>query len=156
MPDLLVPLYKLPPREQGEGRLAGGDLLIRRANTFELTRVTDFIRANFSQSWADETAAAFARQPITCFIAIEDRTVVGFATYESTRRAFFGPTGVAVSHRGRGLGKALLIASLWGLADLGYGYGIIGSAGPVEFYQRTVGATVIPDSSPGVYTDLLR
>jgi predicted N-acetyltransferase YhbS len=156
MPDLLVPLYRLPPREQGEGRLADGEMLIRRANTFEMTRVTDFVRANFSPSWADETAAAFARQPVTCFIAIEDRTVVGFATYESTRRAFFGPTGVAISHRGRGLGKALLIASLWGLADLGYGYGIIGSAGPVEFYQRTVGATVIPDSSPGVYTDLLR
>jgi hypothetical protein len=39
---------------------------------------------------------------------------------------------------------------------LGYAYGIIGSAGPVEFYQKTVAAIVIPDSSPGVYTNLLR
>lgn len=156
MPDLLVPLYKLPPRELGEGRHAGGELLIRRANTFEFSKVTSFIRDHFSQGWADEAAAAFARQPISCFLALDDRNIVGFATYESTRRAFFGPTGVAVSHRGRGLGKALLIASLWGLADLGYGYGIIGGAGPVEFYQKTVSATVIPDSKPGVYTDLLR
>lgn len=156
MSDLLVPLYKLPPRDQGEGRLTGGEILIRRANTFEMSKVTAFIKANFSQSWADETQATFHRQPVTSFIAIEDRTVVGFAAYESTRRSFFGPTGVAVSHRGRGIGKALLIASLWGLADLGYAYGIIGSAGPVEFYQRVAGAIVIPDSSPGIYADLLR
>lgn len=156
MPDLLVPLYQLPAREHGEGRLPGGEMLVRRANTFEMSKVTAFIRANFSQNWADEAQATFARQPVTCFIAIEDRTVVGFAAYEATRRGFFGPTGVAVSHRGRGLGKALLVASLWGLADLGYAYGIIGSAGPVEFYQQAVGAIIIPDSSPGVYTDLLR
>lgn len=156
MPDLLVPLYKLPPRDQGEGRLVDGDILIRRANTFEMTRVSSFIEAHFSRSWADETAATFARQPVTSFIAIEDRAVVGFAAYDSTRRAFFGPTGVAESHRDRGIGKALLIASLWGLWDLGYAYGIIGSAGPVAFYERTVGATVIPDSSPGIYSDLLK
>ena len=81
--------------------------------------------------------------------------MVGFASYEATRRAFFGPTGVAPASRSRGIGKALLIASLWGLHDLGYAYGIIGSAGPVEFYQRTVGAIVIPDSTPGIYTDML-
>ena len=44
---------------------------------------------------------------------------------------------------------------LWGLADLGYAYAIIGAAGPVEFYAKAVGATVIPDSSPGIYADLL-
>lgn len=155
MPDLLVPLYKLPPREQGEGRLSDG-VLIRRANTFEMTRVSAFIETHFSRSWADETAATFARQPVTSFIAIEDRTVIGFAAFESTRRAFFGPTGVAEAHRGRGIGKALLIASLWGLWDLGYAYGIIGSAGPVTFYEKAVGAIVIPDSSPGIYSDLLK
>jgi predicted N-acetyltransferase YhbS len=156
MPDLLVQLYRLPPRELGEGKLPGSSLLIRRANTFELTKATEFIQRNFSRNWADEMQATFARQPVTGFIAIEDGAIVGFAAYEATRRAFFGPTGVAVSHRGRGLGKRLLIASLWGLADLGYAYGIIGSAGPVDFYQRTVGAILIPDSSPGIYTDLLK
>lgn len=155
MPDLLVPLYKLPPRELGEGRLPG-DVLVRRANTFEMTHVCAFIETTFSRSWADETQAAFARQPVSCYLAIEDRQVVGFATYDSTRRAFFGPTGVNPAHRGRGIGKALLLASLWGLWDLGYAYGIIGGAGPVEFYQKACGAIIIPDSSPGIYTDLLR
>ena len=57
--------------------------------------------------------------------------------------------------QGRGIGKALLIFSLWGLRELGYVYGIIGRAGPVDFYKQTVGAIVIPDSDPGIYTDLL-
>lgn len=154
MPDLLVPLYTLPPREGGEGERAG--MRVRRANPWELSRLRAFIEAEFSPSWADEASVAFARQPVCCFLAIDDGQIVGFAAYEATRRAFFGPTGVAVSHRGRGLGRALLIASLWGLHDLGYAYGIIGAAGPVEFYRLTVGAMVIENSTPGIYTDMLR
>ena len=49
-----------------------------------------------------------------------------------------------------------MIASLWGLRELGYVYGIIGAAGPTEFYQQAVGAIVIPDSEPGIYSDLLK
>jgi len=155
MSDLLVPLYKLPPRETGAASIKAAGIVIRRANSFEQTPLTEFIREHFSQSWADETAVTFARQPVTNFIAIENKTLLGFAAFEATRKAFFGPTGVHPAHRGLGIGKALLIESLWGLADLGYAYGIIGAAGPVEFYQKTVGASVIPRSSPGVYTDLL-
>jgi ribosomal protein S18 acetylase RimI-like enzyme len=57
--------------------------------------------------------------------------------------------------RGRGVGTALLLAALHDLRGLGYGYGIIGAAGPVDFYVKTVNAIVIPDSSPGVYMDML-
>jgi predicted N-acetyltransferase YhbS len=63
---------------------------------------------------------------------------------------------VVESERRRGIGKALLIASLWGLRELGYVYGIIGGVGPVEFYWETVGAFIIPDSDPGIYTDPLK
>ena len=51
---------------------------------------------------------------------------------------------------------ALLLACLHGLKDLGYGYGIIGSAGPVDFYKKCCGAVVIEDSAPGVYRGMLR
>lgn len=156
MSDLLVPLYKLPPRELGAASVRDAGIIIRRANPFEQTPVADFIRTYFSLGWAEEVAVTFARQPITNFIAIENKAILGFAAYESTRKAFFGPTGVQEAHRGRGIGKALLIESLWGLHDLGYAYGIIGAAGPVEFYEKTVGAIVIPGSWPGVYADLLR
>jgi GNAT superfamily N-acetyltransferase len=156
MPDLLVPLYRLPPREAGAASVKAQGVVLRRANTFELTPVGDFIRAHFTSDWADEVAATFARQPVSCVIAVEDETLLGFAAFESTRKAFFGPTGVDPAHRGRGIGRALLIESLWGLHDLGYAYGIIGAAGPVDFYAKAVGAVVIEGSWPGVYADLLR
>ena len=156
MPDLLVPLYKLPAREDGAASVRAAGFILRRPNSFELTPVTGFVRTHFSQGWADETAVTFARQPITSLIAIEGKKIVGFADYEATRKAYFGPTGVDPAYRGRGLGRALLIEALWGLHDLGYAYGIIGAAGPVEFYRKSVNAIVIPDSVPGIYAHLLR
>lgn len=152
MADMLVNLLKLPPRESS---LAPG-INVRRAQPFELTQVRRFIAADFSAAWADEISVGFANQPVSVFIATREGRVIGFAGYECTRKAFFGPTGVAEAERGHGLGKALLLESLWGLRELGYVYGIIGAAGPTDFYQKTVGAVVIPDSEPGIYTDLLK
>ena len=152
MPDLLVNLLKLPSL----GPLSDDGVTIRRAQPFEITPVRQFIEESFSVAWADEISVGFANKPVTVFIATRDRRVVGFAGYECTRKAFFGPTGVAETERGRGIGKALLMAALWGLRELDYVYGIIGAAGPVEFYQEAVGAIVIPESEPGIYVDLLR
>ena len=152
MPDLLVNLLKLPSLDQ----LPDEAVNIRRAQPFEITPVREFIEKNFSVAWADEISVGFANKPVTVVIATRQGRVIGFAGYECTRKAFFGPTGVAESERGSGIGTALLIASLWGLRELGYVYGIIGGAGPVDFYQRAIGAIVIPDSQPGIYTDLLR
>ena len=156
MPDLLVNLLKLPELQPLVDQLHQHGVVIRRAQPFEITPVRKFIEENFSIAWADEVSVAFANKPVTLYIATRESRMIGFAGYECTRKAFFGPTGVAESERGEGIGKALLIASLWGLRELGYVYGIIGAAGPVEFYQATVGATVIPDSEPGIYTDLLK
>jgi len=156
MPDLIVNLLKLPPLESSAAVLNKAGVTVRRAQPFEITPVRDFITSNFSASWADEISVGFAAKPVTIFIATREQRVIGFAAYECTRKAFFGPTGVADAERGRGIGKALLIASLWGLQELGYVYGIIGAAGPVEFYQQAVGATLIPDSDPGIYFDLLK
>jgi GNAT superfamily N-acetyltransferase len=129
--------------------------LIRRAQPFEITPVRSFVENNFSVGWADEISVGFANKPVSVYLAIVDRQIVGFGAYECARKAFFGPTGVAEKAQGQGIGKALLIACLWGLRELGYVYGIIGRAGPIEFYEKTVGAIVIPDSDPGIYTNLL-
>lgn len=156
MPDLLVNLLKLPPLEPLMPEMEANGILVRRAQPFEITSVRSFIEKNFSVAWADEISVGFASKPISVFVATVKKEIVGFAGYECTRRSFFGPTGVVESMQGRGIGKALLLASLWGLRELGYVYGIIGGAGPVEFYEKAVGAIVIPDSDPGIYTDLLK
>ena len=156
MPDLVVNLLRLPALEPIVRESADNGIVVRRAQPFEITPVREFIEKNFSVAWADEISVGFAYKPVSVYIATRDAGVIGFSGYECTRRSFFGPTGVAADERGRGVGTALLIASLWGLRELGYVYGIIGGAGPVEFYERAVGAIVIPESAPGIYTDLLK
>src|SRR5882672_4341661 len=156
MPDMLVNLLKLPSLEPVILEMDRAKVVIRRAQPFEIKPVRSFVEKHFSIAWADEISVAFASKPVSLCVAVAERKVVGFAAYECTRRGFFGPTGVVDSMQGRGIGKALLLASLWGLREMGYVYGIIGRAGPVKFYQQAVGAIVIPDSDPGIYTNLLK
>ena len=151
MPDMLVNLLRLPPLGP---ELEG--VVVRRAQPWELSQVRAFVARAFSESWADEISVGFAHQPVTVYVAAREGRLVGFAAYECTRRNFFGPTGVVEGERGRGVGRALLLAALWGLREMGYAYAIIGGVGPAEFYARAVGATLIPDSTPGVYADPLR
>ena len=156
MTDMLVHLLKLPPLEPALQQMSDARIVIRRAQPFELTLVRSFVENSFSVSWADEVSVGFASKPISVFIATLEKEIVGFAAYECTRRSFFGPTGVTHNSRGQGVGKALLLACLWGLREMGYVYGVIGRAGPIEFYEKTIGAVVIPDSDPGIYIDLLK
>lgn len=136
-------------------KMKASGIVVRRAQPFELTLVRSFVEKSFSVSWADEISVGFANKPVSVFIAIIEKEIVGFAAYECTRRNFFGPTGVVEGMQNRGVGKALLLACLWGLREMGYVYAIIGRAGPVEFYQSAVGATIIADSDPGIYQNLL-
>ena len=151
MPDLLVNLLKLPASPA-----ASQEFLVRRAQPFELSIVRSFVAEKFSPRWADEVSVGFSRQPVSVFIATKEKRVIGFAAYECTSRGFFGPMGVAESAQHEGAGKALLLAALAALREMGYVYAIIGAAGPVRFYQKAVGAIVIPDSEPGIYTDILK
>ena len=153
---MLVNLLRVPPAEPALAELRGVGVVVRRARPWELTRVREFVAREFSPAWADEVSVGLARQPVTVFVALRDGRLVGFAAYECTRKDFFGPTGVVEAERGRGVGRALLLAALRGLRELGYAYAVVGGVGPAEFYERAVGARLIPDSSPGVYADPLR
>lgn len=152
---MLVKLYALPALGPILAEQAEAGITIRPARSFEVSRVADFVRGTFTQGWADEISVGYARQPVSVLIATEAGQVKGFAAYDCTARGFFGPTGVEPSLRGRGVGTALLVATLHAMREAGYGYAIIGGVGPAEFYARTVGATLIPDSTPGIYTDML-
>ena len=155
MPDMLVNLLQLPPLEPSMVKMETAGIVVRRAQPFELTLVRTFVEKSFSVSWADEISVGFANKPVSVFIATIEKEIVGFAAYECTRRNFFGPTGVVEKLQNRGVGKALLLACLWGLREMGYVYAIIGRAGPIEFYQNAVGATIIAGSDPGIYQNLL-
>ena len=98
----------------------------------------------------------FSTHPTTITLAQRGDTLLGFACYETTHKNFFGPTGVAEAERGQGIGTALLLAALHAMRAAGYMYGIIGWAGPAAYYEKTVGAIVIPDAEPpGSYRGML-
>ena len=156
MNDLLVKLYELPPLAPVLASQQEQGILIRRGIAPEKHIVLDWIETHFGRGWASETDVAYCNQPNTCFVATVRQRLVGFACYDTTRRGFFGPTGVDEEMRGKGIGKALLLACLHDMYAQGYGYGIIGAAGPVDFYKRAVGAIEIENSSPGVYFNMLR
>ena len=148
MPDMLVRLYALPNHHKP---LKGG-YVVRRAATYDKSVILQWIRQHFSTQWASEADVTFSHQPISCFIALHQDRVVGFACYEATCRGYFGPGGVLEVHRGRGLGTILLLECLRSMKEMGYAYAIIGGVGPKEFYAKAVGAIEIPDSTPGIYT----
>ncbi len=156
MPDMLVKLYDLPPLESVLAETRKTEIDIRRSITPEKHIVIEWIKMYFSAFWASEADVAYARDPVSCFVAVEKETLIGFACYDVTKRGFFGPTGVGEAARGRSAGKALFLVCLHDMWAQGYGYGIIGAAGPVDFYQKVVGAVVIEDSWPGVYRGMLR
>ena len=116
--------------------------------------VTAWIGAHFGLGWASETEVAFGNRPRSCFVAIRDQELLGFACYDATALGVFGPTGVAESARGHGVGAALLLMTLHAMREQGYAYAVIGAAGPIEFYQRR-GGIVIPGSWPGLYRGML-
>lgn len=154
MPDMLVKLYELPPAPARD-KLEAEGISIRRAMTPDKHAVLDWVRTVFGDGWASECDASFSRQPVSCFIAVKDKQIIGFACHEATMRDFFGPTGVDPAWRGRGIGTHLLFACMQSLKDMGYAYAIIGGAGPVDFYSKTVGAIPIEGSSPGIYRDMV-
>jgi GNAT superfamily N-acetyltransferase len=170
MSDLLVRLYDLPPLAPVVDALDRAGIAIRRALAHERPQVVAFARAHGSEGWAAECEAAFARQPLACFVAAERSahispdgklplagdTLIGFACYEATCRDFFGPELVHPEARGRGVGKGLLLAALHAMRADGYAYAIIGWASSVDFYRKAVGATVIDGSRPGIYPPPLK
>jgi ribosomal protein S18 acetylase RimI-like enzyme len=150
---MLVKLYDLPPAAPEAARLAANGVSCRRAESYERAAVLGFVRERFP-NWGDELLAGFASVPPTVYIAERSGTVLGFACYNATRPNYFGPTGVDPGERGKGIGRALLLQCLEALAAEGYAYAIIGGVGPAAFYEKAVGATVIPGSEPGIYRNM--
>jgi len=156
MPDMLVRLYDLPDPASYDERTAAAGIVVRRLDAWDRAPLRRFVDQAFhNPNWSSEADFAFSHgHPITGFAAVKDGEIVGFAVYETSRRGFFGPTGVREDLRGNGVGAALLFRCLESMRDMGYGYAIIGWVGPAEFYEKVCGATVIPGSDESVYRHL--
>ena len=154
MPDMLVKLYELPPLEPALGRCEKAGIYIQRARAPEKPPILAWASAHFD-FWCAEIDACFGNTPITCHLAACGKDIVGFACYDAFAPNFFGPTAVAENERGNGVGTALLLSALHAQRAQGYAYAVIGGVGPTEYYEKTVGATVIPGSDPGPYANLL-
>jgi hypothetical protein len=154
MPDMLVRLYDLPASDRYDQRVAAAGLKVRRAEPWDKPRLKAFVQQHFNDLWAVEAERAFSNTPVTAYVAVKDRDIVGFAVYECTRRNYFGPTGVRDDVRKTGVGAALLFRCLESMREIGYAYAIIGGVGPASFYEKTCGAFLIPGSETGVYAPL--
>lgn len=115
-----------------------------RASDTTREGVLAFIENEFGRIWRFEAARAFENDPPTMFYVEVDGEIAGFAAHDANNRGlgFFGPTGVARAHRGRGLGGRLLKASLADLGRLGYEQAIIAWTDAIDFYRKACGATV--------------
>ncbi len=156
MSDLLVKLYELPSSAPHLEKLRAAGVEIRRAIGPEKHAVVEWAEKEFSRSWASECDVAMSSRPVSCFVAVKDKKLLGFACYDATLKGFFGPIGVDKSAHKTGLGTALLLRALEAMRDAGYGYAVIGWAGPVDFFRKTAGAVVIDGSEPGVYRNLVK
>lgn len=152
---MLVRLFRLPDAEPELQRLVGEGVRVRPCMPFEAHIMEEWVGRHFSRRWVSEARVAMAHRPGGCFIATRGGSILGFACYDATARGFFGPMGVQESARGMGVGRALLLATLRHMRAMGYAYAVIGGVGPADFYRKTVGATDIPDSTPGIYEDIL-
>lgn len=157
MADMLVKLYPLPAAPGLEEELAAKGVRIVKALSLDLSKVVAFTVENGHPDWADEIRAAFVNQPVSCYIAVKNKQVIGFACYEATARGFFGPTLVKAEERHQGIGKALLLKCLFSMREMGYAYAIIGwpDTKAIPFYEQACGGMMIPGEGLGAYSRMI-
>ncbi len=151
MADLLVPLYRLPNRVSLE------EFSVRRPLACESRSVQAWVEDNFSSSWAGEILPALSRVPSTMFIAVHNATgqLAGFCAWDCTALGFLGPVGTGEGFRRRQVGRTLVLSVLNAMREQGYGYAVVGDAGPAGFFSNAAGAVLIENSKPGIYPEKL-
>ena len=167
MTDMLVKLYALPEVIPLLDILNQKGLEIRRPHASEKHVLSQWVHQHFTDSsWASGCEVALENRPVSCYIAVEksqahlssknpydlpDEALAGFACYDVASKGMFGPLGVHENYRKQGIGSALLLACLHAMKEEGYAYAVIGWVASEDFYAHAVGATVIPNSEPGIF-----
>ncbi|TMW70099.1 GNAT family N-acetyltransferase [Alteribacter natronophilus] len=126
---------------------------VKRAGQSDREQVRSFVGTEFGSGWLEAVDHAFNQTPVTLFTVMQEGDIIGFAAYDADRKqkGVLGPMGVASGERSCGAGTRLLSACLDDMQKAGYRYAVISEAGPVEFYEKTCGASVIVGD--GLYTE---
>jgi len=154
-PDLIVKLYTLREDPALEASLAEKGIRIKRVMPPDFTRVCEFIRDNFAQSWADEALAAMMNG--VCYVAVRDRRILAFGCAGAIAPDYAGPGGTIPEARGLGINRALVQKSYRYLKDRGFRYAVNGSVDPAErrIVEKVADVIAVEDSEDA-YADLLR
>ena len=116
---------------------------IRRAVYADMPELKRFIQAEFGDRWIKRIDHLQTRGQLPVFLAEEGGEIIGFACFDMEKKGMFGPMGTSRRKRLSSAGKELLHRSLLDMAERGYAYAVIEQAGPIEFYEKTVGAKLI-------------
>ncbi|MHA1195011.1 MAG: GNAT family N-acetyltransferase [Promethearchaeota archaeon] len=128
----------------------------KKINNFVLQRIAEedfrntvnFVKSNFPEgTWAEEVELTFENTPPTTFIAKNEKgEIIGWASYNQQFPGSFGPTGVSLSLRGKGIGTELLYWCLWDMKNNGLDKCTIMwvEGDTVKFYSKILDAYIYP------------
>ncbi|MFA0782324.1 GNAT family N-acetyltransferase [Fervidibacter sacchari] len=147
--------YEIPTEVEKRLREQNPKVVIRPAREGEQKAIVEFVGREFPGGWHYDTKRFFEKggDPSDIVIVVENDEIIGFChtfTPESIelrgsthwfpllqgRWGGLGPIGVAASHRGRGLGLALLCYSVWHNKQRGVTDMVIDWTDLVDFYGR--------------------
>lgn len=112
---------------------------VRRARREE-TALLDAVAAEFGGAWPFELSRSLAYDPPGVHVALSAGAYCAFAAHDGNNQGlgWFGPTGTWPSHRGNGLGEALLLACLVDVATE-HSQCEVAWIGPRPFYDKVAG-----------------
>lgn len=119
---------------------------VRKAAQEDYKAVLELVEKNFGSGWTEAVKNGMEHEDVSVYLAFQEKVIIGFACYEAhgLKRGTFGPMGVTLKSRQKGIGEQLLHHCLYELKKKRYKYAIIEGAGPLEFYEKTVNACLIP------------
>jgi N-acetylglutamate synthase-like GNAT family acetyltransferase len=139
--DMIVSL-----RNYSSPKIAPSEITFRKAILEDTAFLKKFVEKEFGNGWLDAIENGFQEENIPIYIALQNNHIIGFACFDVVRRkkGLFGPMGTSILNRTQGIGYTLLHHCLKEMQEIGYEYAVIGEAGPLEFYEKSCNAIIIP------------
>ena len=93
MADMLVNLYNLEFKSKRDELLKNG-ITIKKGLIIDKQEILQFVEENFeNEKWVNECEYALFNNPSSCYIAVKNKEIIGFACYDSTAKGFFWTGG---------------------------------------------------------------